>query len=159
MFFWGIRFFFYKKKKTDLRVRDIFKGRRPTQKTTHPNKNTVCANSSASFLLVLKGKGVTVCTNCPEIVCANCVFIWVGGFLGGSPSLQPVRDISTFFAQKRFSGPSWGSEDVMGGWKKEGGGNLTNDTPPKKGFWTPPRTIRFPPPSGVSALFFLYNNP
>ena len=37
--------------------------------------------------------------------------------------------------------------------------NLTNDTPPKKGFWTPPRTVRFPPPSGVSALFFLYKNP
>ena len=34
--------------------------------------------------------------------------------------------------------------------------NLTNDTPPKQGFWTPPRTIRFPPLSGVSALFFLY---
>ena len=37
--------------------------------------------------------------------------------------------------------------------------NLTNDTPPKNGFWTPPRTVRFPPPSGVSALFFLYRNP
>ena len=37
--------------------------------------------------------------------------------------------------------------------------NLTNDTPPKKGFWTPPRTVRFPPPSGVSPLFFLYKNP
>ena len=37
--------------------------------------------------------------------------------------------------------------------------NLTNDTPPKKGFWTPPRTVRFPPPSGVGALFFLYKNP
>ena len=37
--------------------------------------------------------------------------------------------------------------------------NLMNDTPPKKGFWTPPRTVRFPPPSGVSALFFLYKNP
>ena len=37
--------------------------------------------------------------------------------------------------------------------------NLTNDTPPKKGFWTPPRTVRFPAPSGVSALFFLYKNP
>ena len=37
--------------------------------------------------------------------------------------------------------------------------NLTNDTPPKKGFWTPPRTVRFPPPSGVSTLFFLYKNP
>ena len=46
-----------------------------------------------------------------------------------------------------------------GGWKKRGVENLTNDTPPKKGFWTPPRTVRFPPPSGVSALFFLYKNP
>ena len=51
------------------------------------------------------------------------------------------------------------SEDAMGGWKKRGEENLTNDTPPKKGFWTPPRTVRFPPPSGVSALFFLYKNP
>ena len=46
-----------------------------------------------------------------------------------------------------------------GGGKKRGVENLTNDTPPKKGFWTPPRTVRFPPPSGVSALFFLYKNP
>ena len=45
------------------------------------------------------------------------------------------------------------SEDAMGGVE-----NLTNDTP-KKGFWTPPRTVRFPPPSGVSALLFLYKNP
>ena len=37
--------------------------------------------------------------------------------------------------------------------------SLTNDTPPKKGSWTPPRTVRFPPPSGVSALFFLYKKP
>ena len=37
--------------------------------------------------------------------------------------------------------------------------NLTNDTPPKKAFWTPPRTVGFPPPSGVSALFLLYKNP
>ena len=47
------------------------------------------------------------------------------------------------------------SEDAMGGGKRRGVENLTNDTPPKKGFWTPPRTVRFPPPSGVSALFFL----
>ena len=46
-----------------------------------------------------------------------------------------------------------------GGGKRRGVENLTNDTPPKKGFWTPPRTVRFPPPSGVSALFFLYKNP
>ena len=25
---------------------------------------------------------MTICTNCPEIVCANCAFIWVGGLLG-----------------------------------------------------------------------------
>ena len=30
---------------------------------------------------------------------------------------------------------------------------------PKRGFGSPPRTVRFPPPSGVSALFFLYKNP
>ena len=47
----------------------------------------------------------------------------------------------------------------MEGWKKRGVENLTNDTPPKKGLWTPARTVRFPPPSGVSALFFLYKNP
>ena len=46
-----------------------------------------------------------------------------------------------------------------GGGKKRGVENLTNDTPSKKGFWTPPRTVRFPPPSAVSALFFLYKNP
>ena len=51
------------------------------------------------------------------------------------------------------------SEDAIGGWKKRGEENLTNDTPPKKGFWTPPRTVRFPPPSDVSAVFFLYKNP
>ena len=38
----------------------------------------------------------------------------------------------------------------MGGWEKRGGvENLTNDTR----FWTSPHTVRFPPPSGVSALF------
>ena len=46
-----------------------------------------------------------------------------------------------------------------GGGKKRGVENLTNDTPSKKGFWTPPHTVRFPPPSCVSALFFLYRNP
>ena len=46
-----------------------------------------------------------------------------------------------------------------GGGKKRGVENLTNDTPPKKRFWTPPRTVRFPPLSGVSALFFLYKTP
>ena len=46
-----------------------------------------------------------------------------------------------------------------GGGKRRGVENLTNDTPPKKGLWTPPRTVRFPPPSGASGLFFLYKNP
>ena len=51
------------------------------------------------------------------------------------------------------------SEDAMGGWKKEGGWKTSRMTPlPKRGFG-PPRTVRFPPPSGVSALFFLYKNP
>ena len=55
----------------------------------------------------------------------------------------------------RTSTKKWG-----GGWKKEGVETLTNDTPPKKGcHCTPPRTVRFPPPSGVSALFFLYKYP
>ena len=43
-----------------------------------------------------------------------------------------------------------------GGGKRRGVENLTNDTPPKRGFRPPPRTVLFPPPSGVSALFFLY---
>ena len=46
-----------------------------------------------------------------------------------------------------------------GGGKRRGVENLTNDTPPKRGFGTPPPTVRFPPLSGVSALFFLYKNP
>ena len=37
------------------------------------------------------------------------------------------------------------SRTPWGGGKKRGVENLTNDTPPKKGFWTPPRTVRFPP--------------
>ena len=45
------------------------------------------------------------------------------------------------------------------GGKKRGLENLMNDTPPQKGFWTPPSSVRFPPLSGVSALFFLYKNP
>ena len=46
-----------------------------------------------------------------------------------------------------------------GGGKKRGVENLTNDTPPKKGFWTPLVRYVFHPPSRVSALFFLYRNP
>ena len=46
-----------------------------------------------------------------------------------------------------------------GGGKRRGVENLTNHPPRKKGFWTPPHTVRFPPPSGFSALFFLCKNP
>ena len=71
----------------------LVKGRRPTQKTAHPNKKSLheqfAQTLSACFVLILKGKGGTVCTNCPEIVCANCAFIWVGGFFGvGLPCMN-----------------------------------------------------------------------
>ena len=46
-----------------------------------------------------------------------------------------------------------------GGWKKEGGGKPHEWHPSQKGVLDPPRTVRFPPPSGVSALFLLYKNP
>ena len=46
------------------------------------------------------------------------------------------------------------SEDAMGGGKKRGEENLTKDTPPKNGFWTPLRLVRFQTPSSVVALFF-----
>ena len=70
----------------------LMKGRPTRKKTTHPNKNTVCANNFG-----------TVCTNCPPFVplkqaekrqkslrklFVQTVLIWVGGFLGGSPSLE-----------------------------------------------------------------------
>ena len=44
---------------------------------------------------------------------------------------------------------------------EKGGGWKTSRMPPlpKRGFGPPPPTVRFPPPSGVSALFFLYKNP
>ena len=44
-----------------------------------------------------------------------------------------------------------------GGVEKRGGWKTSRMT--QKGFWTPPRTVRFPPPSGVSTLFFLYKDP
>ena len=37
--------------------------------------------------------------------------------------------------------------------KERGVENLTNDTPPKKGFWTPARTVRFPARSGGREIF------
>ena len=47
-----------------------------------------------------------------------------------------------------------------GGVEKRGVGRLTSRrTPLQKQFWTPFRLVRFSPPSGVVALFFLYRNP
>ena len=46
-----------------------------------------------------------------------------------------------------------------GGGNKEGVENLTNDTHPKRGFWTPLRTVRFPPPLRCQCCVFLYKNP
>ena len=43
--------------------------------------------------------------------------------------------------------------------KRGGDENLTKDTPPKNGFWTPLRLARFPLPSSVDALFLLCRNP
>ena len=45
------------------------------------------------------------------------------------------------------------SEDAMGGSKKEGGGKPHEWQPSQKIGSGPPRTVRFPPPSSVSALF------
>ena len=64
---------------------------------------------SASFLLILKGKRGTVCTNCAEIVCANCVFIWVGGFWGGSP----LHERSLWASKPEGTlGWTWGTGEV-----------------------------------------------
>ena len=46
-----------------------------------------------------------------------------------------------------------------GGWKKGGGGKPHEGQPSQKGFWTPLRSVRFPPLSGAMALFFLYKRP
>ena len=79
-----------------------------------------------------------------------------GGCLGRRPGSKTFAPSLT--RRRRCPRPNC-SEDATEGWKKEGVENLTNDTPPKNGFWTPPRTVRFPPPSGVGALFFLYRTP
>ena len=74
-----------------------FEGRTGQGKATPPQKTPTqikksldkqfAQTLSVCFLLIFKGKGGTVCTNCPEIVCANCAFIfgWVFFCLGGSP--------------------------------------------------------------------------
>ena len=50
-------------------------------------------------------------------------------------------------------------EDAMGGGERRGGWKTSRMTPLPKGVLDPPRMVRFPPPSAVSALFFLYKNP
>ena len=74
--------------------------------------------------------------------------------LGGGPQKtlpsRPKLLQKKLFTKKMFQRTPWG------GGKRRGVENLTNDTPPKRGFR--PRLVRyvFQPPSGVSALFFLY---
>ena len=66
-------------------------------KNTHAKKNSLHKQFgqtlSACFLPILKGTGGTVCTHCPEVVCVNCVFIWVGGFFGRVVSPQGIQDL------------------------------------------------------------------
>ena len=81
----------------------IFMKGKPTQKITHPNKNTVCASAFG-----------TVCRNCapfssktsrkqPERVCANCL-CKLGGFLGGLPSVEYLcgKEGVFFFSSRIF---------------------------------------------------------
>ena len=65
--------------------------------------------------------------------------------------------ISTIISKDLVRGRHGGCGGVE---KKRGEENLTKDAPPKNGFWTPPlRLVRFPPPSGIVALLFLYRDP
>ena len=88
---------------------------------------------------------------------------WVLGTVPRSGLPHTNKRKIFFFLTRKKQGESikmpGNQRTPWGGGKRRGVENLTNDTPPKKGFWTPPRTVRFPPPSGVSALFFLYKNP
>ena len=71
-------------------------------KATHPKNHppkykqfaqTVCANSFCLFSADFKGKRGAVCTNCPEIVCANCAFDLGGCFFGvGLPFMNNYSD-------------------------------------------------------------------
>ena len=66
-----------------------------------------------------------------------------------NPVSRPSRPKSApgYGLRCAFQRTPWGVE------KRRGVENLTNDTPPKKGFWTAPRTVRFLPPQ-VSVLYF-----
>ena len=77
---------------------------------------------------------------------------------GKSPGKQPIkkRPVERFLRTRKFFLPSPSSRDQRtpwGGGKKRGEKNLTNDTPPKKGFWTPLVRYVFHPPQ-VSVLCF-----
>ena len=74
---------------------------KPTTELAQPRLSRVkggCANSVVGLeladCLFSREKVGTVCTNCSEIVCANCVFIWVGVFLGGG-SLPFMNKVTT----------------------------------------------------------------
>ena len=119
-----------------------FKGRRPTPKNTPPPKKmsfaqTVCANSFVCFLLIVKGKEAQfvqivpklfaqIVSNCPEIVCANCLcklflFGWVV-FWGwvAFPSVLP-RGQSTVSNTNSWSA-ACGREETKGRvWRMSGG--------------------------------------
>ena len=96
---------------------------------------------------------------------SNCSRYEFGQTVGGSKNRQPEDPIveEPVWQESIGNKSLFFSEDAMKSVeKKRGVENLTNDTPPKHGFWTPPpppRTVRFPPPSGVNALFFPYKNP
>ena len=84
---------------------------------------------------------------------------FAGFFLTHRTEAQNFRGEFRSIFRKKIRSSKNIQRTPWGGGKKRGVENLTNDTPPKKGFWTPPRTVRFPPPSGVSALSFMYKNP
>ena len=140
--------------------RPSIKGRQPTQKTPTQIKIVFAQQFgqtlSACFPLVLEEKGGTVCTNCPEIVCANCVFIWVGVFLGGwslhqrihnrngtvgsrlsFPATEPpdARRVSEGFQKGAQKGSLKGSRRVSEGFEK--GPELTPSKTLRKPFIDP----------------------
>ena len=79
-------------------------------------------------------------------------------------SKEKAPEIPCSFTQKfvRQDSPQISEKDFLGdaleGGGKRGEGNLTKDTPPKKGFWTPPpHTVRFPiPPRVIAFLEFSF---
>ena len=80
-------------------------------------------------------------------------FFFLGGGLIENSKASPEKRKDCSSAK-----PS-NSDEFMGGVEKGGGWKTSRMTPlPQRGFGPPPRTVRCPPPSGVSALCFLYKN-